>query len=138
MIKREINVDQAFLTWLGTTDETTGSQRKVMLDSFVDTHDANSAAALFRLFAQGGGHSQQTNGQQQRQVPDVQSSRAGTGADDMNMVEIWSQSEIADFFKAKNRLYQSGKLRGAKLEAVKAEEARIRKAMDENRVDMTA
>lgn len=134
---REINVDPKFLEWLSQEDEDMGMRRQAMLDAFVREFDAESVAALFRKFAVSNADGQQRNGQVPS--PELSSNRAGSGLGaEEQMVEIWDQSEIADFYKAKARLYQAGKLKGAQLEKVMAEEARIRKAMEEGRVDMKA
>lgn len=134
---RTINATREWLDWLGQIDEVMGTSRQAMLDQFVAGSDATSAAALFRSFALRNSPEQQRNGHVPS--PEVSGTRADSGlsADD-SMVEVWSQSEIAQFYQAKNRLYQAGKLVGAKLEQVMAEEARIRKAMDEGRVDMNS
>ena len=134
---KKINVEQGWFDWLAQPDEVLGVRRQDMLDGFVRDRDAGSVAALFRSYAASGGQGHQRNGHSPS--PELSAARAGSGLGaEENMVEIWSQSEIADFFQAKSRLYQSGKLKGAKLEEVMAEEAIIRKAMDERRVDMTA
>lgn len=132
---RAINATREWLTWLGGQDEVVGTSRQAMLDQFVAESDASSAAALFRSFALRTSSEQQLSGQ--TQSPELSGTRTDSGlsADDV-MVEVWDQSEIAQFYQAKNRLYQSGKLVGEKLKQVMAEEARIRKAMDEGRVDM--
>lgn len=128
---REINTDQAFLDWLNKKDDVLGVRRQDMLDSFVDNRDAGSVAAIFRSFVSSNGHVQQRNGTEPS--PELQPSRAGAESD--SMVEVWDQSEIADFYQRKSRLYQAGKLKGDLLQQVLAEETNIRKAMSEGRVD---
>lgn len=131
---RQINVESAWLNWLTQLDDVLQVRRQDMLNGFVRDRDAGSVAALFRSFAVSGGQSQQRNGHSP--IPDLSASRAasGMGAEE-NLVEVWTQSEIADFYKAKNRLYQSGKLVGNKLNEVMAEETRIRTAMEQGRVE---
>lgn len=133
----EINVDPAFLTWLNQTDDTLGMRRQDMLDRFVGDLDAGAVAALFRSFAARNSDTHQRNGQ--HLSPELNAARAGSGlgAEEV-MVEVWGQSEIADFYNTKSRLHQAGKLKGATLEKVKAEEQRIRTAMEEGRVDFAA
>ena len=130
---RTINVQPGFLQYLAGVDDVMGISRQTMLDKIVDDRDAESAAAMFRKYAAvANGVTQQRNGQQ---VPELNTSRSSTGLGaEENLVEEWSESEIADFYQKKNRLYQAGKLRGAMLENVEADEARIRKAMAEGRV----
>jgi len=134
---REINTDPMWLDWLDKPDEVLKVRRQDMLDGFVRDQDADSVAALFRSFAAGSGNSQQRNGHSLS--PELSATRAGSGMGaEEQLVEIWSQSEIADFYQAKNRLYQSGKLIGDRLQQVMAEEAKIRKAVSEGRVDFAS
>ena len=130
---RQINVEPGFHQYLGGIDDVMGISRQAMLDQIVNDRDADSAAAMFRQYAvSANGVTQQRNGQH---APELNTTRSSTGLGaEENLVEEWSESEISDFYQKKNRLYQAGKLRGAMLENVKADEARIRKAMAEGRV----
>ena len=133
---QQINKDQKWLDWLRLSDPVTGQIRQTALDRLVDDHDSTGVADLFQQYLSGGNaHVQQRDGHSH--LPDVDATtRAGAGlADDPDLVEIWDQSEISDFYQTKTRLYQSGKLVGDTLKRVQAEEARIRKAIDEKRVD---
>ena len=131
---RQINVEPGFLQYLNGVDDVMGISRQAMLDRIVDGRDAESAAAMFRNYvATSNGQAQQRNGSQ---VPELETRRSGTslGAEE-SLVEEWSESEIADFYQAKSRLYQAGKLNNPEMLAkVQADEARIRSAMAEGRV----
>ena len=133
---RDINKDQAWFDWLTLGDPTTKERRQVMLDRMVDEGDADSVAAMFRQFTAGSGQVQQRVDHALAAELDT-TTRAGSGLSGEDaLVEVWGQSEIADFYEQKSRLQRSGKLRDpATLEKVKVEEARIRKAINEGRVD---
>ena len=131
---RQINVEPGFLQYLSGVDDVMGISRQAMLDRIVDGRDAESAAAMFRNYvATSSAQTQQRNGSQ---VPELATQRSGAllGAEE-SLVEEWSESEIADFYQAKSRMYQSGQLNDpSKLAKVQADEARIRSAMAEGRV----
>lgn len=133
---REMNRDPNFLSWLDARDPATGVWRQTLLDGLVADGDAESVAALFRSFAVASGHAQQRNGQPLS--PEVSGARAGSGSgSEEGLVEVWSRDEIADFYSRKNELYRAGKLKPGThaYTAVMAEEQKIRKAMEDGRVD---
>lgn len=128
-----INQQQEWLAWLNEIDPTSGVVRQRTLNVLVDEGDAQSVANMFRTFVSGEARSEQQSGQ--RLSPEVTTGRVQADAGGSDMVEMWSQGEIAAFYQEKSRLYRSGKLVGDVKARADAEEAKIRKAITEGRVE---
>lgn len=131
---RDTNTDKGFLAWLAETDPSTGERRQSLLEGFVAEHNSEAAARLFLAYQQGSNPpSPQPVSPDVSPEPVVQRPQGASGAEEQ-LIEVYSPDEVKAFYERKSKLYRTGRLHGATLAEIQAEEAKIRKAISENRV----
>ena len=129
-----LNEDPAFLAWLAQPDASTGVSRHSLLNGFVDDHDSVSAVQLFNAYARGMSAPREQPAQPPVSPEPTTGRPAGQLGAEEQLVEVYSPAEVSEFYAQKSQLYRSGKLRGQVAQDIAAEEAKIKLAIQEQRV----